>query len=83
MEHLEKQLYNAYEGAAISMPALPKVFTKLILILLETKVIGLGHQYRARSACTSVQSDQALYCWLEIPKNKNGQFQIWKMNYSI
>ena len=26
-------------------------------------VISLCHQYRARPACTSVQSDQALYCW--------------------
>ena len=25
MEHLEKHLYNAYEGAAVSMPTLPKV----------------------------------------------------------
>ena len=37
------------------------VFT---LILLEHKVICLCHQYRARPACTFVQSDQALYCWL-------------------
>ena len=26
--------------------------------------ISLGQQYRARPAYTSVQSDQALYCWL-------------------
>ena len=32
--------------------------------LLEAKVISLCHQYRARPAFTSVQSDQALYCWL-------------------
>ena len=25
---------------------------------------SLCHQYRARPACTSVQSDQTLYCWL-------------------
>ena len=48
---------------------------------LESKVISLCHQYRARPACTSVQSDQALYCWLansylDIPKINNGQF--WK-----
>ena len=38
----------------------------LILNLLEPKVINLRNQYRARpaSACTSVQSDQTLYCWL-------------------
>ena len=26
--------------------------------------VSLCHQYWARPACTSVQSDQALYCWL-------------------
>ena len=36
----------------------------LTLILLELIVVGLCHQYRARPACTSVQSDQVLYCWL-------------------
>ena len=25
---------------------------------------SLCHQYRARPVCTSMQSDQALYCWL-------------------
>ena len=35
------------------------------LILLEPKEISLCHQYRARPACISVQSDpEALYCWL-------------------
>ena len=43
----------------------------LTLILLEPKVISICHQYRARLACTSVQSDQALYCWLT-----NYQLQI-------
>ena len=38
----------------------------LTLILLETKVISLCHQNRARPTCISVQSDQALYCWLTI-----------------
>ena len=36
----------------------------LTLILLEQKVISLCHQYRVRPASTSVQSHQALYCWL-------------------
>ena len=36
----------------------------LTLILPEPKVIRLGHQYRARPVCISVQSDQILYCWL-------------------
>ena len=36
----------------------------LTLILPTPKVISLCYLYRARPACTSVQSDQALYCWL-------------------
>ena len=36
----------------------------LTLILPTLKVISLCHQYRARPECTSMQSDQALYCWL-------------------
>jgi hypothetical protein len=43
-----------------------KVINVMIMLtfnLLEPKVIGLCHQYRARPACTSVQSDHALYCW--------------------
>ena len=36
----------------------------LTLILPTPKVINLCHQYRARPACTDVQSDHALYCWL-------------------
>ena len=35
----------------------------LTLILLESKMVSLCHQYRARPACTSARSDQALYCW--------------------
>ena len=38
----------------------------LTLILLEAKVISPCQQYRARSACKSVQSDQALYCKLRL-----------------
>ena len=34
----------------------------LTLILPTPKVISLCHRYRAKPACTSVQSDQALYC---------------------
>ena len=40
----------------------------LTIILLELKVISLCHHYRARPVCTSVQFDQALYCWLTIFK---------------
>ena len=36
------------------------------------KVISLCHQYWARPACTSVQADQALYCWLN-----NFKFWSW------
>ena len=36
----------------------------LTFILREPKVISLCHQYITRPACTSVQSDQVLYCWL-------------------
>ena len=35
-----------------------------VLTLILLKLITLCHQYRARSACTSVHSDQALYYWL-------------------
>ena len=62
-------------------------------ILLDAKMISLCHQYRARADCTSVHSDQALYCWLtnfkfssydlNIPKNDNGQFLKLKVDYSI
>ena len=41
-------------------------------ILLETKVIRLCHQYTARPVCTSVQSEQSLYCWLT-----NFKFSSW------
>ena len=61
----------------------------LTLILPTAKVISLCHQNRARSACTSVQSDQALstssfYLNIpkNIPKNDNGQCQKCKMDYS-
>ena len=43
------------------------------LFLLESKVISLCHQYRARPACTSMHSDQFL------SKNDNGQFQKLKL----
>ena len=61
-----------------------------ILTLILPKVISLCHQYRARPTCTTVQSDQALYCWLtnfkfspyhDIPKYYNEQFQKWKVDY--
>ena len=63
----------------------------LTLILLEPKVISVCQQYRARPACTSVQSDLVLYRWmsnfqassfLNIPKmikdssSKNGRWII-------
>ena len=44
----------------------------LTIILLEPKVISLCHLYRARPACISVQSDQALYYLLT-----NFKFSSW------
>ena len=38
----------------------------LTLILPTPKVISHCHKYRARPACSSTQSDQALYCWVFI-----------------
>ena len=58
----------------------------LTLILLKMKEISLCHHYIARPTYTSVQSDQALYCWLtyfDFPKNDNEQFQKWQEDYSI
>ena len=64
----------------------------LTLILLEPKVISLCHQYTARPACTSVKSDHTLYCLtdqlhvithLDISKYDKGEFQKWKVEYSI
>ena len=48
----------------------------LTLLLLEPNVISICQQYRARPACTSMQTDMALYRWptnfkldhLDIPK---------------
>ena len=44
---------------------------------------SLCHKYRARTVCTSVLSDQAPSFHLDIPKNDNGQYQKFKMDYSI
>ena len=44
----------------------------LTVILPTPKVISICHQYRARPGCTSVQSDQTLYCWLT-----NFKFSSW------
>ena len=41
-------------------------------ILSEPKMISLCHQYIVRPVCISVQSDQALYCWLT-----NFRFSPW------
>ena len=49
---------------------------KLTLILPEPKVNSLCPQYRVKPACTSVQSDQALYCW---QTNFNSHIDIPKM----
>ena len=44
----------------------------LTLILPTPKVISFCHQYRARPACTCLQSDQALNCW-----QTNFKFLSW------
>ena len=44
----------------------------LTLILPTPKEVSLCHQYSARPACTSMHSDQALYCWLT-----NFKFSSW------
>ena len=57
----------------------------LNLNLLDQNLINFSHHYRARSACTSVQSDQILYCWLTnfkflkmiMESSKNGRWIIW------
>lgn len=41
MEHLEKHLYNAYEGAAVAMPALPKV----CLMSMKIKLLIHAEKY--------------------------------------
>ena len=62
----------------------------LTIILLETNGISLCHLYITRPACTFVQSDQTLHCWLTntssdlgISKTDNGQFQKLKVDYFI
>ena len=40
------------------------MFCTLTFILLELKVISIYHQCGARPAFTTVQTDQALYCWM-------------------
>ena len=42
-------------------------------------MIDLCNQYRARPACTNVQSDQALYCWLTTSNSNHDDVQFQKM----
>ena len=66
-------------------------YIALNVILLKLIVINLCHQYIARPACTSMQSDKVDYTvgWptlssqLDIPKYDNGQFLKWIVDYSI
>ena len=53
MEESALVIKTTYWYVSTNLPLTP--------ILLEPIEICLGHQYRARLACTSVQSDQALY----------------------
>ena len=60
----------------------------LTFTLLELREFSLCYQYRARFACISVQSDQALYFWLANNLSlsldtlyiDNGQLQWWKVD---
>ena len=54
LQRISFQIMNSISTAKVT----------IVTLILEAKVISLCHQYRARPACTSVQSDQALYCWL-------------------
>ena len=67
----------------INLPKLRRVYVVyLTLALLEPKFTTNCHchQQRARPVCTSMQSFEALFCWLvnftfsRIPKSDNGQF---------
>ena len=99
IKRFRKSLYiNAYEvwtylckEYIISLTVL-KRNTVLTIILLESKVISLCHHNRARPACTSVQSDQALYCILAdqlkililiFPKNNNDSSKNGDWNISF
>ena len=55
---------TVYQKHLFSIVQMPVILYFHPNILLELKVISFCHQYRARLACTSVQSDQALYCCL-------------------
>ena len=65
---------------------------QLTLILPIPKVISLCQQYRARPACTFLQSDQALFLWLPncqvliliiLNFTRIDSSKIWKMDFSI
>ena len=66
--HKIKELYEAIKRKDESKKKVRYFYLvfviTLTLPLLEPKIISLCHLYRGRPACTSMQSDQALYCWL-------------------
>ena len=47
----------------------------------KSTVISLCHQYRARLVCTSVKSNQALYCWLT--NFKLTSWYPWKWYWTV
>ena len=73
---------NLFSGICNMYLSIKPCTCMLTLILLTPKVNSLCHQYRARLACTPVQSDR-LYTvsWptfsfhLDFPKSDNGKFQ--------
>ena len=66
------ELFRQWRGHAYTRKHFTHYLCSLIYLILtltlpELKVISLCHQYRARAACTSMQSDQALY-WTHNPE---------------
>ena len=58
----------------------------LTIILPEPKVISFYHKCRTRTACTSgpiLLAYQLPKFSSDIPKTDYGQFQKWKVDYSI
>ena len=85
------QTGNKESSKFLKQQLINKKLRLLTFILLEPKVISLCHQFRARPACTSVQSDQLpitvdwpTSSWhLNILRTGNGQCQKWKVDYSF
>ena len=57
-------LFNSFNNSKVLNLHSFYILNVLTLILPKPKLVILFHQYRARPACTSSQSYQALYWWL-------------------